>query len=657
VPAFSIHNFAELCSVVPWAVWQEVPDAHPSNQRKTEKTMQLLPENGLGVKNSCMCHQAHRAIASREPGCSGDVHAITVTTSGVHNTNKIHNALWHLIFNTETCEYTIEAPDPELEVLHKDILVHTLLRSSERVVSTADPKRLASSLDMDIDSPAHRFLKRWNGNWNLPRLVTHDQEGRLGQQKAREAMFASAVEVDLLLASERLVPSMDDWGSCGEATGRVTLGILVHGILLQCLDIALPDWNSMLPPGARRPASDSATHERARLQKKAWRSKCVLRDYKKCANIMIYNYLGTPVEHLMRELDAIDERTSGLLNMYGRPSLNPSLVCQSSLCRLLCFGFDQVGSLPDFGALLPLLKWAQANTASDLDNPQQFLVFEWWGVGLDIASQVFWRNLHLSAFPFKFVKGALPMPLGSAVDIDAMTAHGLVSGPHETEAAQKLAPRYVTSRSFFEEAPHKCCRDPNFGDKVHHKHARGTVQESAVALTRDDDFWRLINIWGKFVFKFTNMCQERALAAIQRGSRASEKLEAERVCATGILRFALQEHLALGRRDPRAVTRSQVIEAGVPIRAVKAKATPMPKKRRCFILYKKEMEAKRKQIGARMKNKAYKRWLRLLGKDFRTLPETEAAALQRRVDNDVAQQVVAEEEKVAAEKEKVKVLG
>ena len=55
-------------------------------------------------------------------------------------------------------------------------------------------------------------------------------------------MYASALEVNLLQSRDVDTPCLDDWGSCGEAVGKSSAGILVHDVLVQCLNKALGIW-------------------------------------------------------------------------------------------------------------------------------------------------------------------------------------------------------------------------------------------------------------------------------------------------------------------------------------------------------------------------------------------------------------------------------
>ncbi len=126
--------------------------------------------------------------------------------------------------------------------------------------------------DLDCDDEkklaASDFLGFWNGDWSRP-TVTHICNGCCsGPEEAKANLFSSAVAVDLLLSRECDVPSLDDWGTCGAALGRESLGILCHDVLYQCFSVALPDWNAMLPRGDAAAPDENADRKRMHIQKK-----------------------------------------------------------------------------------------------------------------------------------------------------------------------------------------------------------------------------------------------------------------------------------------------------------------------------------------------------------------------------------------------------
>ena len=84
-------------------------------------------------------------------------------------------------------------------------------------------------------------------------------------------------ECDLTLSKDSTKPSMDNGGS-GLACGvKVALGILLHEILHEVIERALPTWDAMAVVNAA--AHDNNEHaqvERLKIYKKDWRSRCVV---------------------------------------------------------------------------------------------------------------------------------------------------------------------------------------------------------------------------------------------------------------------------------------------------------------------------------------------------------------------------------------------
>ena len=72
--------------------------------------------------------------------------------------------------------------------------------------------------------------------------------------------------------------------------------------------------------------------------------------------------------------------------------------------------------------------------------------------------------------------------------------------------------------------------------------------------------------------EITNMRNERLFAAVKKATPAKLP-HAERLMAAGLMTQWLRPHLAEGGDDPRITTRTQMIQAGVPIQANKPKAS------------------------------------------------------------------------------------
>jgi len=158
---------------------------------------------------------------------------------------------------------TLGEPDPECTRRNALVVRHTLERRSVGFEGPADDP----GDDVESDSSAiQQFLALWNGDWSRP-IVSHVCNGCCANEaEAKANLFAAAIGVDILQSRDCDVPSQDDWGSCGAATGRTSLGLLCHDLLQRVFAEALPDWNAMCPGG---PSDDEdADRRKLRIQKK-----------------------------------------------------------------------------------------------------------------------------------------------------------------------------------------------------------------------------------------------------------------------------------------------------------------------------------------------------------------------------------------------------
>ena len=73
-------------------------------------------------------------------------------------------------------------------------------------------------------------------------------------------------------------PSCDDWGSALHVGVKCVLGILLHNILPNTVQHALPNWDSMTIDEVDDNSDDAAV-ERIKKQKKAYRTLRVLTSF------------------------------------------------------------------------------------------------------------------------------------------------------------------------------------------------------------------------------------------------------------------------------------------------------------------------------------------------------------------------------------------
>jgi len=269
----------------------------------------------------------------------------------------------------------------------------------------------------------------------------------------------AAVGVDLLQSRDVDTPSLDDWGSCGQACGKSSCGILCHSVLPQVVNRGLPTWGSMLPP-SNEPL-DSVQVQRQRIQKKAWRAKCFLTDVPLMIRCLLLGFLAAPIERLMCHLDHLDSGSKGLYDAATTSRRNPILLARSLISQISKQGVE--GPLGLICDMFP--------------DEKKYILPTARAMACNFQSQLFWRFLSYFDFPRKFA--CMVHPGFSKVD-QARIAFDFCA----------LQP---------------CCRRREFCAKV------AAIIPDARALFKHAAFRRLLSLW-VHAYKFTNMKCERLLA-------------------------------------------------------------------------------------------------------------------------------------------------
>jgi hypothetical protein len=158
----------------------------------------------------------------------------------------------------------------------------------------------------------------------------------------------------------------------------------------------------------------------------------------------------------------------------------------------------------------------------------------------------------------------------------------------------------ATAEHFFSLRP--CCLDPDFGEKAY-----GSLQ-SAERMIANIDFMSALRTWA-LSYCFTDMWSERCLARIRQatdGHGAEGSADVERVCSSGFLAQLLTQHKLNGGDDPRAPTRRQLLEDGVPL--ICRKPQKIPKQRGVFVNFMQKAQQARKDQGTVLSGDSYRAW-------------------------------------------------
>jgi hypothetical protein len=562
VPSLNCAGLNRIAERSPFILLNEVPDASTVNKRKKAKTFQKLNDNIFATESSCAAHQGHRIIEQPEKDMVGNVHAVHVTCSHVHNQVRMQAAFKTLLGELD---YHIGEPDPEWTKRNRSIMVRTILRR-DLVVAPGLHEPL------ELKNAVERFLRYWNGDWTKPRVAhyCHGPNCCGNETDAIELMFATAMEIDLFLSRDVGTPTMDDWATCGNACGKISGGILIHDILRRVLILALPTWSAMLPPNDRTDVpQDSIEKFRMKLQKKAWRSKCFLGDELKRLKCLLLCWIAAYVERLMSALQHRDVHNKGLLDIVFEDSSNPFWAARASISSMLRRGAS--GPLGMLFSFFPEEMHAQICRSAR-------------GMGLNFIGQLYWRFLHFTGFPFRFV---------------ALAHNGLTR-----------AQRFGVVKEFHELK--ECCRCRHFGQKVFN------MFDTAEDLFTDVDFARLMVVFG-YSFKFCNMWCERLLALI-RQSCDGDGVDIERVCASGLVAQLLADHRRRGRDDPCSTTRGQLLEDNVPLQCASSGELHV---RGAFVNWMMKAESERKKSVGSLPKEEYKKWQRAKALEFSCLEQGE----------------------------------
>ena len=327
-PQLSDNNIIRLCRQMPYAWVREAPDACNVNTRKMAHSGETFAgtSNLFYEKGKCGAHQCHRVVESRERETVGGVHAIAVTCGNIERANTLQLRLREVLDEV----IVHRGPPPEALVQrNKQIVAHTLARRASFVAG--DPALDVSHVERaDLTAPVKKFLEWWNGDYGQPQ-VEHWLDVRTSpvptKDEIKDSMFAAAVELDVLMARVR-EPSADDWFTCGECSGKVSGGILVHEILPRTYAKAFPTWQSMQCVNDHRVPTDATDRKRLKMQKKAWRGKVVFESQQRKTRVNLLCWAAAPVERLQAELTFLDQAGHGLTCIVFQDDMNPFAKCR-----------------------------------------------------------------------------------------------------------------------------------------------------------------------------------------------------------------------------------------------------------------------------------------------------------------------------------------
>ena len=320
------QGLAEIRKVCKMVLLSELPDACKPNLRKRAQTIADTSawDNVFSTNGTCGCHQAHRVVESKEKWSIGNVYAIAFSCAQPALQRRLKAALRRWL--EKDLVFLRGEPSEADTRRNRLIMRHTFRRAGSTVagVGTFDGPSVRPNegggddavRQEDLGQAAEEFLRVWNSDWTslVPlHVCTGCCESR---EQAVDLMLSTTCQLNLLQASDCRLPSTDDWRTCGEACGRSSLGMLCNDLLGVVFAAGCPSWNEIgeMDLGNADDAEEGRD-VRAKIQKKAWRSRCVLRESVQRRKILLLCWLGGPVEDLMSQLQWLDRAKQGLMDV------------------------------------------------------------------------------------------------------------------------------------------------------------------------------------------------------------------------------------------------------------------------------------------------------------------------------------------------------
>jgi len=346
-------------------------------------------------------------------------------------------------------------------------------------------------------------------------------------------VFTVMCSMGLMPGLDGHVPHTGRWGSVSEHNARQSAGHMVHGTLPTVYVLTYTSWED---------GDDEDDDHRAKVRKKAWRCRCVLRDPEKTATATMITWIGQPVDTLWHQLQYLDEEGSALAVVLSDDSPFESCMLRITAGLRGCTG-DGVSLAPVF--------W-------DLDSK----VGRAWATrrvrfhSCSMVAQIVWRFIwKFEDWPYRIFEGCDPDKREDTVD------------------------KFWAARL--------CCLDATMMKTRH-------IFQGHADMLRCEAFWE--HLWEvRREMRLTNMHRERLLARFKRNAPGPHPYM-ERVCAGGTLAQWLHHHIQAGGTHPMSSTRSALLKEQMPIRASRNLITD-GRKSRAHVIY---MNTRYRELRAEM---------------------------------------------------------
>lgn len=576
-----------LCSRVPFMFVHDHPDGCAPNKRAMAAGKETLPSNCFDISDgTCASHQCWRIAHKAFGKVIGDMHACHVTCGNVAFSGKLQVALRTVIDSPGGHRWELGPPDPQWRKQNELIVLRTLLKQ-DRFVAAENSFGDSDQAALDAAPLAGRLLDHLNGPWCSDQFQHWCSGCCSSAQEARDKTYGLLSEAGILMEDETKTPCLDNWETAGRCSSRFSFGVLCCSCLPRCVAVAFESWQSSTAPASN---GNDDNDERKKIQKKAWRTRCVLASQTRQADIVLMNFLGMPLEHLVVQLDSNDEKGHAITDML-LPDTSPITSAMSEIFRLHSSGED--------GPLSPVFRHFHG-IRQDIDARADYMA-------LEFSSQLWWRMRKYRCLPYALFGMHHPC----IADEDQLGLAESVFGS-------------------------SCCVPPHSAQKMA-KH-----WPDARSLKADERLKGSLKVASRTI-RLTDMRSERILARCTT-SVDGHAVEVEKVSARTFLDIARADHVQrLGRKDPRFVTRADLLAAGVPIAAQaahkrkEAKENHGPQKQPgLFFAYLARRCEERKALSPLLLDdhgertggeQEYKDYVRSIAKDFKLIDDAEYTAL------------------------------
>ena len=509
-------------------IFTERPDAARANIRLQREMVDRLGPYVLYDRGTCAAHGCHLVVEKslRDSDIVGDLFAIQMVIQVTSHQNRMIKMLHELVRRRLVfLDGRLHEPDPANLRHTRQVLQHTIgwrtfyrracAQEDDNIVTTAEEHKIVQRIDA--------ICKLDTGDIRNLTAIHHHCVGCCADAEACVGHLTSAyVEAGILFAGVSEEPSKSRWGSTGVSNSIVTAGLMLHDVLSATVEASFTNWLE------GDPGDDEDDDYRYKVQRKVWRTRCLLRDPHFKMQTVVRNFCSVDISHLWQRLQYIDGKGSTLYDAMDRKH-SPF---RDTIRRI-------TAQLGNGGRMAIVLRHFQVQWASDMADQapsKSEIVDEARHILVSQAAQLWWRFCtYYETWPYKFLEQVHPR--------------------YMEEDRQECARKFYHLPA--------CCQA---GDQFTSKVARIFPRGDGPVPTNigDESFKSLLEEWGEGT-TLSNMHVERLLSQIK-ASCPKKRPPLESILAAGTLCQWRREHRQVGGVNYDESTGKELAEEGVPLR-------------------------------------------------------------------------------------------